>query len=290
VIAIIAILIGLLLPAVHKVREAAARTQCANNVKQIVLAIHNYHNVNNSALPNLTTYKANVQFTSCFFDILPFLEQDNLYSAVVQAGPPVSTVVQLPGDPYQYLAINGDLKVYDCPSGAGYKQTLTISVPTGQQNYTNYAPNFLLLAANDGGVQQAFTPYATCTPRYGLGTIPDGSSNTVLIGEMNSQMNQWSNPVGLGPLDSSMIGCILNSSAPYPYSYWGPSTQNARLPPQYVRKPGTGDNLRASSLHPGGMVTGLADGSVRTVNYSVSPTTWLSAITPDDGMVLGTDW
>src|SRR5438105_4227789 len=103
VIAIIGVLIGLLLPAVQKVREAAQRTQCANNLKQLVLACHNYHDANNVLPPgflgvkydtdssaaalsqppgenNGNTYPA--QWFGCLVYLLPFIEQDNIYQAV----------------------------------------------------------------------------------------------------------------------------------------------------------------------------------------------------------------
>jgi hypothetical protein len=54
--------------------------------------------------------------------------------------------------------------------------------------------------------------------------------------------------------------------------------------------PGNWDFLRPSSVHPGGMTTGMAGGSVRPVSYSISQQTWLNAITPDDGNTLGSDW
>src|SRR5262245_52265037 len=93
VIAIIAILIALLVPAVQKVREAAARTQCGDNLKQIGLACHNYHDVNKKLPPGLSvifcqTYGAAATDGSCggldptYAFLLPYLEQENVFKTI----------------------------------------------------------------------------------------------------------------------------------------------------------------------------------------------------------------
>src|SRR6478735_11218474 len=88
VIAIIAILIGLLLPAVQKIREAANRMKCSNNLKQIGLAIHNYHDTNGECPPAYAN--ATGKGTgSLFYFILPFMEQDNVFRLGQQS--PINT-------------------------------------------------------------------------------------------------------------------------------------------------------------------------------------------------------
>src|SRR5262245_7114213 len=80
VIAIIAILIGLLLPAVQKVREAAARTQSQNNLKQIVLGLHNFMDANKKSPPMFgVVNNGSGPGGSIYFHLLPYVEQDNLY-------------------------------------------------------------------------------------------------------------------------------------------------------------------------------------------------------------------
>src|SRR3954464_6088034 len=104
VIAILPVLPGLLLPAVQKVREAAGRLQCANNLKQLGLAAHNYHDQHQHLPPGIGYYPTaqNGAFGNYFFHLLPNLEQDNLYRSAlgVASFPPPDgpTTVYYPGN------------------------------------------------------------------------------------------------------------------------------------------------------------------------------------------------
>ncbi|MGE3999211.1 MAG: DUF1559 domain-containing protein, partial [Planctomycetaceae bacterium] len=123
VIAIIAVLIALLLPAVQRIREAARMTQCRNNLKQIGLALHTYHDVHNAlpfALENDTkAFKATqnpaVLESSWVWSvmILPHVEQDNLYN---QLGTDRKEPKQIFQDPALLPLVQTRLAVFNCPS------------------------------------------------------------------------------------------------------------------------------------------------------------------------------
>jgi prepilin-type N-terminal cleavage/methylation domain-containing protein/prepilin-type processing-associated H-X9-DG protein len=150
VIAIIAILIGLLVPAVQKAREAAARTKCANNLHQMGLAFHNYHDTAGWFPPSF----AKPSNWGWAVWILPFVEQDNVYKTL----DPLNTNISL--SPTTMLP----LPVYLCPSDP----TPPINNFFGGYAKSNYAVSEQI---SDGGSQ------------YKIKDITDGTSNTLMVGE-----------------------------------------------------------------------------------------------------------
>lgn len=161
VIAIIAVLIGLLLPAVQKVREAANVTQCANNEKQLIVAIHTYADAHGGRLPPANFYQVvnpktgNAAEGSAFYALLPFYEQDNLYKAYTQDIPKPGYLTT------QFIP----LAVHICPSDP----TINDGIGSMPPNYAtgNYALNLALFGARGTfNVKGAFPPYK-------IGNIPD---------------------------------------------------------------------------------------------------------------------
>lgn len=215
VIAIIAILIGLLLPAVQKVREAAARMQCSNNLKQLGLALHNFHDANGAFpagrfdFPITPTLPSPLnQGHGALGQILPYIEQDNL-ARLARLDLPVVDPANLPPPLGNCPAGITPVKIYMCPSapvrdgnyGPYFAQlpgvgTLLGNPPTYLLKVTDYAPV--------RGVEGRFVSTSACVPAtsptgdigvFGIRTtypkitdtkltdISDGTSNTLLMVE-----------------------------------------------------------------------------------------------------------
>jgi prepilin-type N-terminal cleavage/methylation domain-containing protein len=170
VIAIIAILIGLLLPAVQKVREAAARTQCVNNLKQIGLALHNYHDVNQKF-----PYENGV-WPTWPVQILAYMEQSALYNNLIAAGAGGAKNVAMP------------VKSYICPSrrstsvGARIDYAGAYNGGIDEADITNY-----LGSAAKGNQSILNTQGTTLSVVTSLG----GSSNTLLVAHKILRPNHY---------------------------------------------------------------------------------------------------
>jgi prepilin-type N-terminal cleavage/methylation domain-containing protein len=193
VIAIIAILIGLLLPAVQKVREAAARMQCTNQIKQMVLATHNYQSAYN-ALPALwQAFDGQVYDQTWYGSILQFIEQGAMYQRAIYANGNTTRpglALGTSGGTSNYQAI---VKPFACPSDpTGNSGLITATTGTTPINAawtttsgTSYAPNVMVYGGNMVTPSGKYvTGAATAAgfgyyPQYNIGNIPDGTSNTV---------------------------------------------------------------------------------------------------------------
>jgi prepilin-type N-terminal cleavage/methylation domain-containing protein/prepilin-type processing-associated H-X9-DG protein len=298
VIAIIAILIGLLLPAVQKVREAAARAQCYNNLKQIGLAMHNYHDVYGH-FPS-GHIELNTQYYSGWaIMILPFLEQDNLYK------------MYLDNPTTNQAAANQNfcktfLKVQTCPMDTRANQIFlpeTVAPSGGGNSNTYYAASSYRAMSGQGdtGTTDTFAGYynevqqALAVHPAGKGafhgdgqsglqpervaTITDGTSNTIFVGERHTKTHLTRGPFWADTFNLYSMG------ASWPYS--------ATMIPDYdLCNTLMGGNTNPckygwGSLHTGGMISFLfGDGHVRSINQGIDMNVFMALSTIAGGEVL----
>ncbi len=314
VIAIIAVLVGLLLPAVQKVREAAARMQCSNNLKQIGLATHNFVSTY-SKLPGFSSFVWNNpggnHETGIFYLLLPYLEQQNLVTLSKTAN---NQGYYLPGGYTDYCVTIGEnlVKTYLCPSDG----TNTGHLDLGSTS--NYGPLYAT-----GSYSANVLVFDPNPPRSLLSAMPNGTSNVIMFGhrlewcndvnDYGPNANQYGyNDWDLTPDQSGTYhptpgygwstyfanrGNYMNATTNvqghglHPLTAGGyPDFTDGSLPFQVQPAPGSCDPTVLASPHTGVMPVGLGDGSVRIVSPSISTTTWLTANTPDNGQVLGSDW
>jgi prepilin-type N-terminal cleavage/methylation domain-containing protein len=292
VIAIIAILIGLLLPAVQKVREAAARSQSQNNLKQMGLGFHN-HNDTLGRLPYngrrimtvaepLNDGVANVNIRgsgSWAYQIFPFIEQDNLYKSWTFDGsipiPPDVTVHHVP------------VKVFLCPGrnrGKGFKTKGRDATNHSSGPVTDYAINTRINdpATNAWQTNQGSTndPDREVTVQ----TIPDGSSNTVFVGEKALRTSEHTDDTG-NNWDESILqggwggtGRRGNTNTANDANGQASFTMSRDSASNYA-----GDDNRFGGPFGAGVHFLFGDGSVKFVSYSVDPSVLCFALNTRDG-------
>jgi prepilin-type N-terminal cleavage/methylation domain-containing protein/prepilin-type processing-associated H-X9-DG protein len=289
VIAIIAILIALLLPAVQQAREAARRTQCKNNLKQIGLALHNYHDIVNRVPPAFIF----PNFWGWSAMLLPQLDQAPLYNSLAATAgtsyPSGSPAVGFSAHMNSFTPPNGlstPLTVFRCPSDNGTSViSLTDAFGSGAEPYgrTNYPAvggsddvgyggigplNGVfpwLDAAGNGPASRAFRD------------VTDGLSNTFFVGERRSPGkvagleiggdSVWAGVVDLG--DDVQGSCTPQA----PLNYKAAITNT--------------DSIAFSSQHVGGGQFLFGDGSVRFISENINISTYGNLACLNDGQVLG---
>lgn len=213
VIAIIAILIGLLLPAVQKVREAAARAKCQNNLKQLALAVHNYHDTN-GVLPPGRKYDLWDSFTWVQY-ILPGIEQNNVHDLYVALPLRVSNAYtqnggdRSPSGPSQRAARNVPIATFMCPSDATnvgnelssdtwgfYRGNYRGCTGSGDM-YGNPTSGNTFSGLGVFGVRNGQSAIDNTNRNITLVGITDGTANTVMISEgIVPTVTGWGGPIG----------------------------------------------------------------------------------------------
>ena len=316
VIAIIAVLIALLLPAVQQAREAARRTQCKNNLKQIGIALHSYHETTNTFPMGMCGWPGTLDGTLWGWGtmILPYLDAASLYNSLAASPGGTSPHANLPATGFGAVMasfnptnplLQTSLSVYRCPSDTG---SITVTIPTGGLNGSVRQNTYIYGRANYAGVigatfsitggllvpDGAFGESSTVRIR----DFTDGTSNTFLIGERRSPGIVNGRYAG-----GDTVWCGANDDIS-PRSDWqgfaihlGMCDQGSKINARMSAAP-TATNAAAytafSSQHTGGAQFLLADGSVRFISENIATglpnmpgSTYQNLANRSDGQVIG---
>jgi prepilin-type N-terminal cleavage/methylation domain-containing protein len=305
VIAIIGILVGLLLPAVQAAREAARRMQCSNNLKQIGLALHNYHDVHRSFASGWIDQGAPAPALSAAFPpgggyslgtaydlrgngwgwpalILPQIEQTNAYNA---AGVTTRSVTDAVAEHLNTGATTSEGSIFGvvmaafiCPSDSGPNintdRLISGGLPSFHPAKSNYVGN---VGVNNTVPGMAFTGDGAFGPNSGfrIRDFTDGTSNTIMVSERAF-------PAPIAGATRMAAGAWYGAGAFGPAAGWGPegvlNVVASHSTPFNTFTDSDGFNfvpfgqhvLGISSMHTGGGQSAFADGSVHFISQSIA--------------------
>ena len=281
VIAIIAILIALLVPAVQKVREAAARLQCTNNLKQIGIAMHAFHDANKHLPPGggdpggENPAKRTFYF-SWPFHILPYIDQTPLYS-LAPTDPFVDINTVTGGSTILSKLDTSPIPAYYCP----VRRPVRLFHGDAITDYAgNAGTNF-----NDGVIIRNNDPNYY---RVRLTAITDGTSNTLMVGERRinlATIDSGSDSYDNEPCVRPASDCDTLRRAQSSGGTWLTPALDL-TDTTNTNYFGGGGICQFGSSHRTGTHGLLADGSVRSISYSVSPTNFKNLCVRNDGQAL----
>lgn len=280
VIAIIAILIGLLLPAVQKVREASARAKCQNNLKQIGIAMHNYHSAN-LKFPPMSRYSNAAQSGTgreergnLWYYILPYLEQDSIYRMSPYRN------VRDPSIDNAATAANAygskEVRMYLCPSDSSNSPSSTWANGWVLANYI--ANHDAFHNPNDGGWMSNWDQGPMSYQARLEATYADGTSNTLGVTEAyakcRDQGTLWAHET-VTPEWHAMFNDWNARGAASKFQVMPTQAQcNVYLPQQ---------------IHSSGINALMMDGSVRLISSGVNTNAWAASLTPANNDVFTWD-
>jgi prepilin-type N-terminal cleavage/methylation domain-containing protein len=285
VIAIIAILIALLVPAVQKVRDAAARTHCQNNMKQIALGAHNFHSARKCFPMGVQNYPPRVHaYWSWLALLMPYVEQDALY-AKAESWAKQSNSYLTGGPPYYWWpwgdfwtnyataqpnpALSTYMPLYICPSETRH---LTVVDGNGGNPVMMVAfTTYLAVGGVSGGFGGDRSGIFVYGRKYRLTDVTDGTSNTLMIGERPPSADLyygwWFAGAGY---DGSGTGDVILGAREFQYA------ASLGCPSTYVgfKQGNVKDNCDQAhfwAYHANGGNFALGDASVRWVSYNIDP-------------------
>jgi prepilin-type N-terminal cleavage/methylation domain-containing protein/prepilin-type processing-associated H-X9-DG protein len=287
VIAIIAILIGLLLPAVQKVREAANRLKCGNNLKQITLALHNYHD-------SYGQFPTGWDFATSWGVLtksLPYLEQDNVYR-LIDFTKPLSDPANAPVLPIQ-------IPLFRCPSDSDNPMP-SLGAATNYMGNNGSIPIFVIARGLNATNPPPNGVFYTESKNINFASVRDGTSTTAffserVLGDGNLGLVSPLEDVFNGPnaapgrpatADEAYTWCqsvdVTNPANQFPIFMGAPWAHGQHcyqhVSPPNARSCGWLPSLRATmaatSRHPGGVNVAFTDGSLRFVNNTIDLTIW----------------